>query len=70
MQFFYSDIQGAVNHIARFDLTLSKRVHLLSNTFASYLKVSNLFEQKNYCSVNGEIANPLLQRTIGLSYLF
>jgi len=72
MQFYHSDFDGKLDYISRFDVTISQQNNLISKHMSTYLKISNVFDQDNYHSVESDLGNPLPGRAIeiGLSYQF
>jgi len=72
MQLYHSDFNGELDYISRFDVTLSQQDNLISKHMSTYLKISNVFNQENFHSVDSDLGNPLPGRAveIGLSYQF
>ncbi|PKG84681.1 hypothetical protein CXF85_07925 [Colwellia sp. 75C3] len=72
MQLYHSDFNGELDHISRFDITISQQYTVINENFSTYLKISNVFNQDNYHSIDSDIGNPLPSRAleIGLSYQF
>jgi len=72
MQLYHSDFSGELDYISRFDITISQQDNVISKHMSTYLKISNVFNQENYHSVDSDLGNPLPSRAveIGLSYQF
>ncbi|WP_198559800.1 TonB-dependent receptor plug domain-containing protein [Colwellia sp. 12G3] len=72
MQLYHSDFNGELDYISRFDITFSRQNNMKNDYISTYLKISNVFNQHYYHSIDGELGNPLPGRAIeiGLSYQF